>query len=50
MKERVLFKLEFIVEDEPDQIQKLEVKITNLSLKDNVIAGRVNKTYLKVRR
>ena len=46
MNEKVLFKIEIIVVDTPEQIQKLETKFTNLSLKENVVSGYVRKFYL----
>ena len=46
MKERVLFKVEIIILDEPEQVEKLETKFTNLSLKRNVVSGHVAKFYL----
>ena len=45
MKEKVLFKVEFLVWDEPETIEKLETKFVNLSLKDNVVSSHISKYY-----
>ena len=46
MKERVVFKVELLIEDEPEVIEKLETKFVNLSLKGNVISSHISKYYL----
>lgn len=46
MKEKVLFKVELVVRDEPGVIEKLETKFVNLSLKGNVISSHISKYYL----
>ena len=45
-KEKVLFKVEFVVNDEPDMIEKMETKFVNLSFKENVVSFHIGKYYL----
>lgn len=46
MQEKVLFKVELVIRDEPEVIEKMETKFVNLSLKENVVSSHVVKYYL----
>jgi hypothetical protein len=46
MNEKVHFKVEIVLIDEPEIIEKLETKFVNLSLKENVVSFFIKKTYL----
>ena len=46
MKEKVLFKVELVVNTEPKEVEKIENKLCNLSIITKVVSFHITKTYL----
>ena len=44
--ERAQFRIELVIRDEPQIIEKMETKFINLSLKENVVSFHITKDYL----
>lgn len=44
-KERVLFKMQIMVEAEPEEIEKIENKLLNLTKKKEVVDSHISKFY-----
>lgn len=45
MKEKVLFKVQIMVRGEPEEIERMENKLLNLSKKEEVVSSHISKYY-----